>query len=115
MIEAFRWGVFEAFLDPGIGSEQAGRRPVMVVSNDRFNNAMPSVTVLPLTSTMRTLYPSEVSLPAEAAGQPQASIAMAHQVRTISKTRLRRQIGTLTDPLLQRDIEAAIRSHFDLD
>ena len=45
-----RWDAFWADLEPAIGSEQGGaRRPVVIVSNDRFNAAMNAVTVLPLT------------------------------------------------------------------
>jgi len=76
--------VFEASLDPVTGAEQKGRRPVLVVSDEEFNQAMPNVTVLPLTSTKRQLYPSEVLLPGGKAGQSLESIVMAHQIRTIS-------------------------------
>lgn len=54
----FQWAVFEANLGPVTGAEQKGRRPVLIVSNEEFNQAMPNVTVLPLTSTKRRLYPS---------------------------------------------------------
>lgn len=82
---AFQWAVMEADLDPVAGAEQKGIRPVLIISNEEFNQAMPNVTVLPLTSTQRRLYPSEVLLPKGRAGQPLDSIIMAHQVRTISK------------------------------
>ena len=49
----YQWAVFEADLDPVRGSEQRGRRPVLVVSDEDFNVAIPRVTVLPLTSTER--------------------------------------------------------------
>jgi mRNA interferase MazF len=53
-----QWAVVEADLDPVVGSEQSGRRPVLVVSNEEFNQAIPNLTILPLTSTRRRLYPS---------------------------------------------------------
>lgn len=115
MIDQVRWALYDAYLDPVLGSEQGGRRPVLVVSNDRFNQAMPRVTALPLTSARRPLYPAEVLLPAGAAGQPRDSIVMAHQVRTISKIRLRRRLGVLEDFSLREAVNAAIRNHFDLD
>jgi len=111
---ACRWAVIEADLDPTTGAEQRGKRPVLVVSNDEFNTSMPNVTVLPLTSTERRLYPSEVFLPAGTAGQPRDSIVMAHQVRTVSKQRLKKTLGHLNDPELQRQIREAITDHFDL-
>ena len=46
----FQWQVFRANLNPVIGSEQAGHRPVLVVSNEIMNEVLPILTVLPLTS-----------------------------------------------------------------
>ena len=109
-----QWAVVEADLDPVRGSEQRGLRPVLIVSNEDFNQAMPNVTVLPLTSTRRQLYPSEVVLPRGSAGQPLDSIVLAHQVRTISKQRLRRVFGSLDDRALRRAVQDALEEHFDL-
>jgi len=111
----FQWAIMEANLDPVAGSEQKGIRPVLIVSNEEFNQVMPNVTVLPLTSTKRRLYPSEVFLPQGKAGQPMDSIIMAHQIRTISKQRLQRLIGHLEDPKLRDEVCIAIREHLDLD
>jgi len=111
----FRWAVFEVDLDPVTGTEQKGRRPVLVVSNEEFNQAMPNVTVLPLTSTKRRLYPSEVLLPAGKVGQPLESIVMAHQIRTIPKKRLGKLLGFLSDTQLQLEIHRAIKEHLDLE
>jgi mRNA interferase MazF len=87
-MRAYQWAVMQATLDPGAESEQKGMRPVLIVSNEEFNQALSNVTVLPLTSTRRNLYPAEVFLPSGIAGQPSDSIIMAHQIRTISKKRL---------------------------
>ena len=111
----FQWAVMEANLDPVAGAEQKGIRPVLIISNEEFNQAMPNVTVLPLTSTQRQLYPSEVLLPKGKAGQPLDSIIMAHQVRTISKQRLRGLIGYLEDQQLRHQVREAIKEHLDLD
>ena len=110
-----RWAVFEADLDPGAEAEQKGTRPVLIVSNEEFNHAMPNVTVLPLTSTQRRLYPSEALLPGGKAGQPLQSIVMAHQIRTISKHRLGRLLGHLDDVQLQHAIHQAIKEHLDME
>src|SRR4030042_572921 len=109
----FQWAVYEANLDPVAGVEQKRSRPVLIVSNEEFNQAMPNVTVLPLTSTQRRLYPSEVLLPAGTAGQPLDSIVMAHQIRTISKQRLGRRIGYLDDAKLMDEIRRAVKEHLD--
>ena len=39
-----QWSVVEAALDPATGAEQKGTRPVLIVSNEEFNSAMPNVT-----------------------------------------------------------------------
>jgi mRNA interferase MazF len=111
----FQWAVMEANLDATEGAEQKGRRPVLIVSNEEFNQAMPNVTVLPLTSTQRHLYPSEILLIKGKAGQPVESIIMAHQIRTISKQRLGRLMGYIDDPRLQQEIHKAIKEHLDMD
>lgn len=67
----YQWCVFLATLDPVSGSEQGGRRPVLVVSRERINQLLPVVNVIPLTSKKsadRAIYPNEVLLPAGTAG-----------------------------------------------
>lgn len=111
----YQWSVMEAVLDPSTGAEQRGTRPVLIVSNEEFNQAMPNVTVLPLTSTRRRLYPSEILLEKKKAGQPLESIIMAHQIRTISKNRLGKLLGYIDDSELQRRIREALKEHLDFD
>jgi len=55
-------GIFLADLNPVVGSEQKGKRPVLVVSDEDFNQVMPVVTILPITSLKkgRRVYPNEV-------------------------------------------------------
>lgn len=104
------WTVFRAALDPVVGSEQAGSRPVLVVSNEVLNEALPVVVVLPLTSAKagRRIYPTEVLLPTGMAGLPVNSIVLAHQIRTIAKQRLQAAYGRLEDPSLRRAVRVAI-------
>ena len=111
----FQWAIMEANLNPVAGAEQKGTQPVLIASNEEYNQAMPNVTVLPLTSTKRRLYPSEVFLPQGKAGQPLDSIIMAHQIRTISKQRLKGLLGYLEDPKLRDEVCAAIKEHLGLD
>jgi mRNA interferase MazF len=111
----FHWAIFEASLDPVVGSEQKGIRPVIVVSNEEFNQAMPNVTILPLTSTKRRLYPSEILLPEGIAGLSVESIVMPHQIRTISKKRLGQLLGYLEDARLRQEIHDAIREYLDME
>ena len=111
----FQWAIMEANLDPVAGAEQKGTRPVLIASNEEYNQVMPNVTVLPLTSTKRRLYPSEVFLPQGKAGQPLDSIIMAHQIRTISKQRLKGLLGYVEDPELQGEVIVAMKEHLDID
>jgi len=111
----FQWAIMEANLGPTAGAEQKGTRPVLIVSNEEYNQVMPNVTVLPLTSTNRRLYPSEVFLPQGKAGQPLDSIIMAHQIRTISKQRLKALLGYLEDHKVRDEVCAAIKEHLGLE
>jgi mRNA interferase MazF len=110
-----QWSLVEVNLDPATGTEQKGTRPVLIISNEEFNQAMPNVTILPLSATRRRLYPSEVLLPAGKAGQPLESIIMAHQIRTISRQRLGNLIGHLEDQEIRHAVRQAIKEHLSLD
>ncbi|HEX9896715.1 MAG TPA: type II toxin-antitoxin system PemK/MazF family toxin [Dehalococcoidales bacterium] len=112
---ALQWAVIEANLNPVVGAEQKGLRPVLIVSNEEYNQSISNVTILPLTSTQRRLYPSEVLLSKGKAGQPLTSIIMAHQIRTISKKRLGKLLGYLDDPQIRSEVRQAIKEHLDLD
>lgn len=114
-MRTFQWAVIEARLDPATGAEQRGIRPVLIVSNEEYNQSIPNVTILPLTSTQRRLYPSEVLLLKGKAGQPLDSIIMAHQIRTISRQRLGKLWGYLADTILRDAIRGAIKEHLDID
>ncbi|MBC8164064.1 MAG: type II toxin-antitoxin system PemK/MazF family toxin [Roseiflexaceae bacterium] len=116
-VVTYQWGVFLASLDPSQGSEQAGRRPVLVISREQINQVLPVVNVLPLTSrksTQRVIYPNEVVLPAGTAGLPQESIVLCYQVRTLDKRRLVRLLGELLDMSLRADVVEAIRFQLEV-
>jgi mRNA interferase MazF len=81
----YQWHIFVAALDPTQGAEQAGRRPVLVISRERINQLLPVVNVVPLTSRKslsRSIYPNEVLLPAGFAGLKVDSIALCFQIHT---------------------------------
>jgi mRNA interferase MazF len=113
----YQWSVFMVDLDPAVGSEQAGRRPVLVVSREVANAALPVVTALPLTSVRegRRIYPNEVLLPAGTAGLDRDSVVMAHQIRTLSKRRLGALLGRIDDQDLRAVVRAAVRVQLDLE
>lgn len=107
-----RWSVWKATLDPSSGHEQAGTRPVLIISNEAFNRKSGLLTVLPLTTARRILHPWEVLIPSESCGLPVDSIALPHQIRTISSDRLKRPAyGRILDPSLRRSIAAKLLNH----
>jgi len=113
VIQTWRWRVFIANLDPAVGSEQAGTRPVIIISDEGYNRAMDCVTVLPITSRKpgRRVYSNEVLLEERAGGLSVESIALAHQIRTISKRRLAREMGQLVDAQKHRAMLEAVSKH----
>lgn len=115
--KSYQWHIFQANLDPVTGSELRGTRPVLVISDEDFNQLMPVVTVLPLTSRKpgRQVYPNEVLLPKGTAGLPEDSIVMAHQIRTISKTRLTDLYGAIQNKTLRESIRQALKVHLTLE
>ncbi|MEE8585328.1 MAG: type II toxin-antitoxin system PemK/MazF family toxin [Acidobacteriota bacterium] len=113
----YQWHVFMASLDPVEGSEQAGRRPVLVVSREHINQVLPVVNVIPLTSRKspkRPIYPNEVLLPAGTAGLPVASIALCYQIRTLDKNRLLKDFGSIANPGLQSEIRESLQFQLEV-
>jgi mRNA interferase MazF len=113
MIQTWRWRLFMANLDPAVGSEQAGTRPVVIVSDEGYNRSMNLVTVLPITSRRpgRRVYSNEVLLLPGMGGLTLESLALAHHIRTISKLRLRVRLGYLDYPGKHQEILVAISKH----
>lgn len=93
-----RGDVYAARLDPVEGSEQAGTRPVVIVSRDAINQASTALIAVPFTTyrPQRRLYPSQALVRASDGGLTVDSVAMAEQVRVLSKRRLGRHLGMLS-------------------
>jgi mRNA interferase MazF len=91
-----RGEIWEADLNPIVGREQAGRRPVLIVSDDALNSSPRGlVVVIPLTSTDRGLPTHVPNTPPEG-GLVKPSVIMTEQVRSVSKNRLGRRHGVVT-------------------
>ena len=110
-----RGEVYLARLGPTEDSEQAGVRPVVIVSRDAINRSSPVVIVVPCTTWLegRRLYPSQVLLRAPEGGLRADSIALAEQVRAISKVRFAERWGMLAADSLRR-LERALAIAMDL-
>jgi mRNA interferase MazF len=103
-----RGDVYSARLDPTEGSEQAGTRPVVVVSRDSINANSPVVVVVPLTdaSNVNRLYPSQVALAKNSGGLKMDSVAKAEQIRAIQVSRFAGYYGRLDREAMRRVDEA---------
>ena len=113
-----RGEIFWADLVPRSGSEQAGRRPVIVVSHDGFNltPGWRSVIVVPMSTSMAQARrgPTAVEIAADGTGLHRPGIAVCHQVTTLDRAKLTRRIGSLS-PTLLASIEEGLKAALDLD
>lgn len=105
-------------LGPARGSESRKRRPAVVVSNDGANRMAVQlgrgvVTVVPLTSSTKKVYPFQVLLPARRCQMSRASKAQAEQIRSVAVERIGATAGHVPPDLLD-ELDAAIRLHLAL-
>ena len=105
-----KWHIYRANLDPVIGSEQGKTRPVLVISEDSINDLINTVNVIPLTTRKpdRRIYPNEALLDTGQFGQPNESIVLCHQIRTLDKQRLSFDYGIVNDATKQQEILEAL-------
>ena len=104
-----RGSIYYAELGNGIGSEQKGTRPVLIIQNDMGNKHSPTVICAAITSKMgKAKLPTHVSIGSEVIkGIAKDSIVMLEQLRTIDKKRLKECVGIL-NPVKMLDIEKAL-------
>ena len=85
-------------LDPTVGSEINKTRPCLIISPDEMNNALKTIVVVPLTSTLKTNIPTRVKIKACAkSGLKNDSYAALDQIKTIDKSRAVTVIGEISD------------------
>ncbi len=116
-VPPFQWSVFTIDIDGTPGAGDGGSWPVLVISRESANEVLPVVTVLPLTTRQphRRVYPNEVLLESGTAGLKRDAIAMAHQTRTVPKSRLAKSLGTIEDNDLRAEIRRAMCVQLNLE
>ncbi|MBW8050824.1 MAG: type II toxin-antitoxin system PemK/MazF family toxin [Cytophagales bacterium] len=109
-----RGDIYWADLNPTLGSEISKIRPVLVVSNNISNRYSDTVTILPITSRTKKIYPYEVLLQINEGNLKGKSKVKANQIRTIDKMRIKQKIGNLTQTKMQ-EINKAILVHLQIE
>ncbi len=102
--------IYYAMLDPVIGSEQDGKRPVVVVQNNLANKYSPTVIVAPITTVIKKTYlPTHIIVYKNNYLKKDSTI-LVEQVRVIDKTRIITFLGKLNDVQIQKVDKALINA-----
>ena len=109
-----RGEIYYAALDPVIGHEQGGIRPVLIIQNDTGNYHSPTIIVIAVTrrTFKKPKQPTHVVLDDAEGLEP--SLFMLEVIRTIDKRRVRGYVGKLTEEQMGQ-IDAALRVSLRLD
>lgn len=95
-----RGNVFIADLDPTTGSEQNGRRPVVILSNDLNNKYSPTILIAPFTKILKKRHLPTHIFVKKSYYLKYDSLILLEQLRTIDKSRLVAYKGRLNDSIL---------------
>jgi len=103
-----RGEIYFADLDPVLGSEQGGVRPVLIIQNDVGNRYSPTVIVAAVTSSLKkNALPTHIDI-GEFSGLSKRSYILLEQLRTLDKRRLRNKVGRLPEEVM-RQVDEALR------
>ncbi|GFN22042.1 MAG: type II toxin-antitoxin system PemK/MazF family toxin [Thermoanaerobacteraceae bacterium] len=98
-----RGDIFYAQLNPVVGSEQGGTRPVLIIQNDIGNQYSPTTIVAAITSQInKAKLPTHVEISAAQSGLERDSVILTEQIRTIDKSRLRQKVAFLDDEIMEK-------------
>ncbi len=87
--------IWQADLNPVKGSEQAGFRPVVIISGDLLNQYLNVVITIPLTTSIKNYKGNPILAPDAQNGLRDPSEMLVFHIRSISKDRLRKKIGQI--------------------
>ncbi len=100
--------IYDAYLDPIIGSEEGGRRPVVIVSGNLINSTVNTIIICPLTSSIKNYKGNPILQPAKSNGLTLPSEIMVFQIQSLSKERLKKKIGCISNEHLE-EIKETLR------
>ena len=109
----YRGDIYLANLNPYKGSEQGGKRPVIIIQNDVGNHYSPTVIVTAVTSRFFKKRALPTHVPLDNAELEKNSLALLEQIRTIDKSRLIRKIGSVPEEKM-KEINQAIHVSLSL-
>ncbi len=102
-MELKRGDVYYADLNPVVGSEQGGVRPVLIIQNDIGNKYSPTIIVAAITSKInKAQLPTHVEISENESSLERDSVILLEQIRTIDKKRLKSEVANLSDQILER-------------
>ena len=106
-----RGEIYYADLNPVVGSEQGGIRPIVVLQNDVGNKYSPTVIAAATTSRLtKAKLPTHIELTKSETPLPKDSVVLLEQIRTIDKSRIKEKIGELPPDIMQRINDALLVS-----
>ena len=115
MVDIKRGNVVLCDLNPVVGTEQAGIRPVVIIQIDRANTVSHHTIIAPFTSKIRrALLPSHVFVPSGMGGLTQNSVILCEQIRVIDKSRIIKVIGLLDEDYMMQ-LQVAISNILGLN
>ena len=111
-----RGQIYFASLDPIQRREQAGRRPVLVVSSDAINRQPLVITVIVGTdaANIQRDYPTNIRVTAEESGLPRDTVFLAFQVRSLDQSRFAGPAAGSLSPTRTAEVASALRMTLDL-
>lgn len=100
-MEIKRGDIYYADLNPTVGCEQGGVRPVLIIQNNAGNHFSPTVIAAAITSRRKKTMPTHVLLDEEGTRLFADSRIMLEQVRTIDRERLKEYVGSANAATMQ--------------